>query len=134
MAEMTSHPPGTCCWVDLATPGPHGAEAFYGSAFGGTAEDPYTDQAVPCTLLSDTGRQARGPDQPSPGPGRMSDGSSSASATDEDATAGRARALGPTLEAAARLGGSALMGSREVERVGRFADLRVPPGRHLRGD
>jgi len=44
MAERTSYSPGTPSWVDLGSPDPQAAAAFYGGLFGWTAEmDPRPD-------------------------------------------------------------------------------------------
>jgi len=39
MGTRTSYEPGTFCWVDLSTPEPAAAKAFYGELFGWTASD-----------------------------------------------------------------------------------------------
>ena len=38
MAERTHHEPGTPSWVDLGSPDPTAAAAFYGGLFGWQAE------------------------------------------------------------------------------------------------
>jgi predicted enzyme related to lactoylglutathione lyase len=45
MPQMRSYQPGTPCWVDLSSPDPAGAQAFYGGLFGWdahTIQDPAT--------------------------------------------------------------------------------------------
>jgi len=39
MAEVTSHPPGAFCWIDLAAKDPEGAKRFYCGLFGWEAKD-----------------------------------------------------------------------------------------------
>lgn len=39
MTQVTSHPPGRWCWMELMTTDPDGAKAFYGDLFGWTFED-----------------------------------------------------------------------------------------------
>jgi uncharacterized protein len=58
MAEMTSYPPGTFCWVDLATNAPTAAKSFYAELFGWTTEDIPTDYEVPYSILKRDGKRA----------------------------------------------------------------------------
>lgn len=37
--EITTHPPGTPCWIDLGAPDPAAAAQFYGTVFGWTITD-----------------------------------------------------------------------------------------------
>jgi predicted enzyme related to lactoylglutathione lyase len=47
MGERTKYTPGTFSWVDLATPDPEGAKAFYAGLFGWEGEDfPVGDGAI----------------------------------------------------------------------------------------
>lgn len=39
MPEVTSHPPGAFCWIELATSDPAGAKKFYSGLFGWEAQD-----------------------------------------------------------------------------------------------
>lgn len=118
MAEMQSYMPGTFCWVDLATPDPEAAKAFYGSVFGWTAEDPYRDLGVPYTMLSHGGRQACGLYPPSPEQGPTPYWSSYVNVTDVDATAERAVALGAT----------PVMPAMDVMGEGRMCVIQDPTG------
>lgn len=97
MAEMTSYPPGTFCWVDLATPDPEASKAFYGDVFGWTARDLPTDPGPPYTMLSFDGRQTCGLYRLPPGRGENAYWSSHVSVSDVDAAAKRAVDLGATL-------------------------------------
>ena len=49
--ESTIHPPGTFCWIDLATTDPEAAKVFYTGLFGWTARDLPTDRDEPYTML-----------------------------------------------------------------------------------
>lgn len=42
MPLFTTYPPGTPCWVDLASPDPVASRAFYGELFGRTAVRDYS--------------------------------------------------------------------------------------------
>jgi predicted enzyme related to lactoylglutathione lyase len=44
MAEFTTHPAGSPCWVDLMSPDIGASKAFYSAVFGWDAEDQYDDQ------------------------------------------------------------------------------------------
>ena len=118
MAEMTSYPRGTFCWVDLATPDPEAARAFYGSVLDWTAEDPYTDLGVPYTMLSYQGRQAAGLYPLSPDQGPVPYWSSYVSVSDVDAVSERAVALGATL----------VMAPMDVMEEGRMCFIQDPTG------
>lgn len=68
MPEMTNHPPGTFCWVDLATTDTDAAKAFYTELFGWEAVDTPTDVGVPYSMLLKAGKPVcalypMGPDQ-----------------------------------------------------------------------
>ena len=52
MGERTSYEPGTFCWVDLATPDPKGAKAFYSGLFGWDLEDMPAGEAGTYTMAS----------------------------------------------------------------------------------
>jgi uncharacterized protein len=52
MGKRTSYEPGTFCWVDLTTPDPEAAKAFYGGLFGWGAEDMPVDEQTTYTMLS----------------------------------------------------------------------------------
>lgn len=109
--EMTSYPPGTPCWVDLAAPDPAVAAAFYGALFGWESEAGAAEFGGyrSCTLR---GHAVAGigqlPDPPPP-PGRPW-WTSYVSVTDADATAAAVGAAG----------GTVLFGPHEVPGLGRF--------------
>jgi predicted enzyme related to lactoylglutathione lyase len=61
MTEMTSYPHGVPSWIDLATPDPDGAKAFYAELFGWEYEDQPTDQAgMTYTMARKDGKDAAG--------------------------------------------------------------------------
>jgi predicted enzyme related to lactoylglutathione lyase len=121
MVEMTSYPPGTFCWVDLATPDPQAAKAFYEAIFGWTAEDLPTDAGIPYTMLSYGGRQVCGlysmPAEQGPNPYW----SSYVSVSDVDAVA----------EQAVRLGATLVMPPMDVMKEGRMCFIQDPTGAAL---
>lgn len=51
MSARNDYKHGTFCWVDLMTPDPEGAKAFYGELFGWTHDDQPTDMGPPYTLF-----------------------------------------------------------------------------------
>jgi len=118
MAEMTSYPPGTFCWVDLATPDPEAAKAFYGPLFGWTVEDVPTDLGPPYTMLSFEGRQACGLYPLPQGQGPNPHWSSHISVPDVDDAAQRAVGLGATL----------VMPPMDVMQEGRLCLVQDPTG------
>ena len=60
MSEVIAHPPGTVCWVELATTDAEAARLFYGPLFGWTgAEIPMPDGS-PYTLLQQDGHSSAG--------------------------------------------------------------------------
>ena len=118
MTEITAYPPGTFCWVDLASPDPGFAKSFYGAVLGWTAEDPYTDLGVPYTLLSYHGMHAGGIHPLSPGQGPTPYWLSYLSVRDVDATAERAVALGATI----------VMPAMDVMGEGRMCVIQDPTG------
>lgn len=54
MHVVTKYPDGVFCWVDLSTPDPEGAKAFYTGLFGWTADDrPIDGGGIYTTMLID---------------------------------------------------------------------------------
>lgn len=61
MTTTTSHAHGVPSWIDLATPDPEAASAFYGSLFGWDfSEEPTDRPGVPYTMARKDGRSAAG--------------------------------------------------------------------------
>jgi len=56
MAEFNTYPPGTFCWVDLATSDAEAAKAFYTELFGWTAIDIPTGETGVYTMLQQEGK------------------------------------------------------------------------------
>lgn len=105
MGKRTEYAPGVFNWVELSTPDPDGAKAFYGRLFGWTAEDePVPDElgGGAYTILRLDGDavaslQPQPPDQRDAGvpPHWLS----CVAVTDADATAARVSELGGTVHA-----------------------------------
>jgi len=60
MPETTSHPPGTFCWVDLATNDVEAAKRFYTGLFGWDAKDMPAGDAGTYTMLEKDGKSVCG--------------------------------------------------------------------------
>lgn len=120
MTEVTSHAPGTFCWIELGTSDPIGAKAFYGNLLGWAFDDmpmgpgeSYTTfrlkgRAVAAAYALDPKKMAGVP------PHWML----YVATVDADATAKKS----------AELGGAALMEPIDVMDLGRMAVLKDPTG------
>lgn len=61
MAEFSSHPHGTPCWVDLSAPDPQAAKEFYVGVFGWDVEDQTDDDGnYVYTMFSKAGKTVAG--------------------------------------------------------------------------
>lgn len=121
MTVMTSYPPGTFCWVDLATPDFVDAKSFYGELFGWSFDDRPAAPGVTYTLCrlgsyDVCGLHALDPEaQARHIPPHWA---SHISVTDADQMA-----------AAAVAHGAALLGAvHDIQEAGRLAVIRDPTG------
>jgi predicted enzyme related to lactoylglutathione lyase len=117
MAERTSYAPGTPSWVDLGTPDPEGAAAFYGAVFGWTAEMDPRPEAGGYGLFSLDGKHVAGVG-PQQNPNMPPFWSVYITVADADETASKASALGATVVA----------GPMDVFDAGRMAVIQDPVG------
>ena len=118
MAEMTSYPPGTFCWVDLATNAPEAAKTFYGEIFDWTSDDLATDYEVPYSILKRDGKRAAALYEMAPEQGAFPYWASYVRVTDVQASA----------EQAVELGGRLVMPAVDVMQLGRMAFIQDPTG------
>jgi uncharacterized protein len=118
MAEMTSYPPGTFCWVDLATNAPKAAKSFYAEVFGWTTEDIPTDYEVPYSILKRDGKRAAALYEMAPEQGAFPYWASYVRVLD----------AAETTERALELGGRLVMPAVEVMQLGRMAFVQDPTG------
>lgn len=118
MAEMTSYPAGTFCWVDLATNAPEAAKTFYGEIFGWTSEDLATDYEVPYSILERDGKRAAALYEMAPEQGAFPYWASYVRVMDVQASA----------EQAVELGGRLVMPAVDVMQLGRMAFIQDPTG------
>jgi hypothetical protein len=100
MTTKTEYPPGTPCWVDLATTDPAAAKNFYGPIFGWTFDDEGGDPGNPYSLALRNGQVVAGlmaqpPDMKAAGAPPM--WSTYVAVTDADATAGLIESSGGTV-------------------------------------
>ena len=121
MGERTRYPPGTFCWVDLATTDVEGAKAFYHRLLRWEAEDHDAGDAGTYTTFLLDGREAAGafpqrPEQRERGwpPAWMSH----VTVADVEATAARVAGLGGGVEA----------GPFDILEAGRMAVIADPTG------
>lgn len=108
MGERASHPPGSFCWVSLATDDGEAARAFYGAVLGWEFEGP----------LASVGGRAVAAIRPPGVPGSPPRFHSYVSVASADGAAERAEALG----------GSVLVAPGDVGPAGRMAVLADPQG------
>jgi predicted enzyme related to lactoylglutathione lyase len=95
MPTFSSYPTGTPSWVDLQTPDPKAAHAFYGSVFGWTAADLGPD-AGGYAMFQKDGANVAGVG-PTMGEGQPSAWTSYVSVVDAEATVARAIIAGGTV-------------------------------------
>lgn len=114
MGERTSHPPGSFCWVALATSDREAAQVFYGQVLGWEFEGlPGTANAL--ASVGGHAVAAIGPLDDTPGPPHFHCHVSVESA-------------GAAAERAEVLGGSVLLAPGDVGQAGRMAVLADPQG------
>ena len=115
--NIDKHPPGTFCWVELATSSQSAAKQFYGSLFGWTAHDsPMGPDAVYTSFKLD-GRDAAACHQMLPA-GESPNWRLFISVESADDTAARAT----------QSGGTVLMAPIDLEQIGRMAVMQDPTG------
>lgn len=120
MTAMTTYPPGTFCWVDLATPDAEAARVFYTGLFGWTTDD-RAGAGGTYTMLEKAGNlvgalYGMDADQVEAGIPPHWNSYVSVARADESA------------EAATRLGGTVVLPPFDVETVGRMAMVQDPTG------
>ncbi|MBK5966166.1 glyoxalase [Thiocystis minor] len=116
MGEMMTYPPGTFCWVDLATNAPESAKAFYSAIFGWTARDVPTDYEIPYTHLFSGGKLACALYEMAPEQGAFPYWAAYVAVNDAQASAERAE----------QLGGRVVMPVVDVMETGRLCFVQDP--------
>lgn len=120
MAEITSHPPGAFCWIELGTTDQKAAKDFYGKLFGWTFQDSEMGPGMTYTIFKLKGRDvaacytldaAKMPGVPPHWMTYVATADAGASAT-----------------RAAELGGKVTLPAFEVGEFGRMAVLADPQG------
>ena len=120
MPEVTSHPPGAFCWIELGTTDQNAAKAFYGKLFGWTFVDTPIGPGGVYTVFKLKGRDVAAAytldpkQQPAMPPHWML----YVATADADASA----------KQCAKLGGEVMMGAFDVFDLGRMAVLKDPTG------
>jgi uncharacterized protein len=117
MPTVTSHAPGSFCWIELATSDAAAARSFYTELFGWSVREDTMGEAGTYYLFQKSGRDVGAMYQPAPGtmpPNWMS----------YIAVAGADAAA----QQAATLGGTVVMGPFDVGDLGRMAVLTDPQG------
>jgi len=117
MASVTSHAPGSFCWIELAARDTAGARAFYTRLFDWSVREDTMGESGTYYLFQKSGRDVAAMYQPPPGsvpPSWMS----YIAVAGADAAAEQARNLGATV----------VMGPFDVGDLGRMAVLRDPQG------
>jgi predicted enzyme related to lactoylglutathione lyase len=120
MPEVTSHPPGSFCWIELGTTDQNAAKEFYGKLFGWTFVDTPMGPDSVYTIFKLKGRDVAAAYtlDPKQQPGAPPHWMIYVAAADADATARRS----------AELGGEVLTGAFDVFDLGRMAVLKDPAG------
>lgn len=118
MSEIRPYPPGSFCWVDLATIDTAAAVDFYTGLFGWTAVDLPTDQGVPYTMLRQDGDDVCALYPLPPNMAEHPSWNAYVAVTDVDAT----------LASAIDLGAQVLMPAMDVMSAGRMAVIQDPTG------
>ena len=121
MTETPNHPPGTFCWVDLATTDTAAAKSFYAAVLGWTATDVPTDMGPPYTMFALGDQGVCGAYPLAPGSGDHPHWLSYVGVADLDAIVARAQGLGAQVA----------MPPMDVMEEGRLAVIRDPTGAHL---
>ena len=119
MPEVTSHNPGSFCWVDLATTDAAASKRFYSQLLGWTYIDNPVGEGMVYSMVQKEGKNVCGLYQMGPGmEGMPPHWSSYISVADVDAEVGRATAAG----------GSVVMPPGDVFDAGRMAFVADPTG------
>jgi uncharacterized protein len=120
MGEVTAYPPGTFCWVDLATTDLESAKRFYGELFGWEMEDLPSPPAGTYTMCRVEGKDVAAIyDQPDEERAVAPPHWNSYVAVDDvEAATAKARSLGPT----------SITEPFDVEGSGRMTVLQDPTG------
>ena len=124
MTDVKEHPPGTFCWVDLATTDQEGAKQFYTGLFGWQAIDTPAGETMTYTMLQKDGKHVCGLYRMSDemrGQGIPPHWQSYVRVADSDASA----------EKAQQLGAAVLMPPADVFDAGRMALIQDPTGAPL---
>lgn len=121
MTETMTYPPGTFCWVDLATTDTAAAKAFYAAVLGWTATDVPTDRGPPYTMFALGDQGVCGAYPLPPGQGDHPYWLSYVRVADLDAIVARAQGLGAQVA----------MPPMDVMDEGRLAVIQDPTGAHL---
>jgi predicted enzyme related to lactoylglutathione lyase len=117
MPEMSSYPPGTPCWIDLAAPDIDAAKSFYGGLFGWESQEVgSTEETRGYHFFTLNGKLVAGFGPP--GEGEPPSWRSYVAVEDAGETAGKAK----------EAGGEVLLDSTEVLDVGRMAVFRDTEG------
>ena len=119
MPVVTSHAPGSFCWVDLSTTDAEASKNFYSRLLGWTALDNPVGEGMVYSMMQKDGRNVCGLYEMGPGmEGVPPHWSSYISVPDVDATVERVTAAG----------GSLIMGPGDVFEAGRMAFVADPTG------
>ena len=119
MPVVTSHAPGSFCWVDLSTTDAQASKNFYSRLLGWTAIDNPAGEGMVYSMMQKDGKNVCGLYEMGPGmEGVPSHWSSYISVPDVDATVERVTAAG----------GSLIMGPDDVFDAGRMAFAADPTG------
>jgi predicted enzyme related to lactoylglutathione lyase len=117
MAELTSYPHGTPCWVDVTSPDLEKTIEFYGGLFGWEAEQDPRPEAGGYTMFTLDGKYVAAATPP-PQEGMPSNWTTYIASDDVDDTAGRVRDAG----------GSVLADPFDVFDAGRMTVVEDPTG------
>ena len=121
MTDTLRHPPGTFCWVDLATTDLGAAKSFYTAVFGWAARDLPTELGPPYTTFARDTQGVCGAYSLGPGQGERPFWQSYVCVADLDAAVARAQSLGAKVP----------MPPMDVMEEGRLAVIQDPTGAHL---
>jgi hypothetical protein len=117
VAERTRYEPGTPSWVDLGSPDPQAAAAFYGTLFGWTAEMDPRPEAGGYGLFTIEGKRVAGLG-PQTNPDMPPFWAVYITVSDADETLSKAKAAG----------GTVVMGPMDVFDAGRMGVIQDPVG------
>lgn len=118
MPKMTHYPPGTFCWVDLATNATEPAKAFYRELFGWAAQDTATEYEVSYSFLTLGGKRVGALYEMDPQQGPFPFWAAYV----------RVEEAGKSVERAVALGGVEILPAVEMMGLGRIAFIQDPSG------